>query len=229
MRRQRHLVTAAAVAFSAVAALLPGTAGAQQAAPLTWTDCDGGLQCATATVPLSYANPRAGTTTVALVRRPATGAPEERLGSLFVNPGGPGASGNEFVRQTIDSFLAPINERYDVVGFDPRGTGESGGALDCAVNQETEGIYRVPFARPTTNPAKLLRQDSAYVQRCIARNAAVLPYVTTGNVARDLDRLRGLVGDERLNYLGFSYGTFIGATYAGSSPAGSAGSCSMGR
>lgn len=219
MNRHRHLARAALLAASAAIALAAAPAGAAQSSPpLQWTDCDDGLQCATATVPLSYASPRAGTTTIALVRHPATGAPEDRLGSLFINPGGPGGSGTEFVRLTFDSLLARLNERYDVVGFDPRGTGDSGGALDCAVNQETDGLYRIPFARPTTSPAALLRKDAAYVSRCLERNRAMIPYVTTGNVARDLDQLRGLVGDPRLNYLGFSYGTFIGATYGAMFP-----------
>ncbi len=220
MSRPRHFARATALISSAFA-LLPALAGAAPGpapAPLQWADCDGGLQCATATVPLSYASPRAGTTTIALVRRPATGAPEERLGSLFVNPAAqaPPATSSS-ARPSTRSW--PRSTSATTSSASTRAVPATpAGALDCGVNQETEGLYRVPFARPTTSPTALLRKDAAYVSRCLARNRAMVPYVTTGNVARDLDRLRGLVGDERLNFLGFSYGTFIGATYAGLFP-----------
>jgi pimeloyl-ACP methyl ester carboxylesterase len=153
---------------------------------------------------------------VALVRHVATG-PGQRLGSLFVNPGGPGGSGVDFVAGQFlrgrDTFTA-LNERYDIVGFDPRGTGSSDAALDCHANQETQGIYSIPYATPDTDPNALLKKDQHYVQQCVQLNKPLLPYVTTGNVARDLDLLRQAVGDKKLNYLGWSYGTFIGATYS---------------
>ncbi|HET6509281.1 MAG TPA: alpha/beta hydrolase [Baekduia sp.] len=205
--------------LATVAVLAPAAAQAapQQQAPgvpqLKWTDCDDGFQCATATVPLDYTKPNKGTYQVALIKKPATG-PGTRLGSLFTNPGGPGASGVDFVRGTADSLYATLNAQYDIVGFDPRGTGASQAAIDCQVNQETDGIYSIPFATPDTDPNVLRSKDNKYVRRCVNKNHAILPYVTTGNVARDLDLLRQAVGDQKLNYLGFSYGTFLGATYA---------------
>jgi pimeloyl-ACP methyl ester carboxylesterase len=100
------------------------------------------------------------------------------------------------------------------VGFDPRGVGESEGAIDCAVNQEEEGVYGQPFVTEENfDRAAWVGRARRYVDRCIERNRDILPWVSTANVARDLDLLREAVGDETLNYLGFSYGTFLGATY----------------
>ncbi|MBO9532238.1 MAG: alpha/beta fold hydrolase [Solirubrobacteraceae bacterium] len=218
LRRLLAAATTGIATFALVAA--PGASAAPEgkpkpsSPPLVWTTGEDGLQYAEATVPLSYANPRLGTTKVPLVKAPATGDPAQRIGSLFTNPGGPGGSGVDFVAATADSLYASIRQRYDVIGFDPRGTGTSPNALDCKVNQETEGLYRVPFVRPTSNFTAEAKKDFAYVSRCERLNRTALPYVTTGNVARDLDVIRGLVGDQKFNYLGYSYGTFLGATYA---------------
>jgi pimeloyl-ACP methyl ester carboxylesterase len=203
-----------ALAAPATAAARPAPKPDDPGSPpaLTWSDCGGGYQCATATVPLDYSKKRSGDYHVALIRLPARD-PAHRLGSLFTNPGGPGASGVDFVRATGTSLYAKLNERYDIVGFDPRGTGHD--AIDCKVDQEQTGVYAQPFTTPfNLDAAALLRRDQAYVNRCEQLNRRVLAHVTTADVARDLDRLRAAVGDDHLNYLGFSYGTFLGATYA---------------
>lgn len=211
-------LTALGASLAAGAVLASAAQAAPAVAPgapqLKWKDCEDGFQCATATVPLDYSKPNRDTYKVALIKKPATGPADQRIGSLFTNPGGPGGSGVDFVRGTADSLYATLNQRYDIVGFDPRGTGASQAAIDCKVNQETDGIYSIPYATPDTDPNALLAKDKKYVQRCINKNHQILPYVTTGNVARDLDLLRQAVGDQKLNYLGFSYGTFLGATYA---------------
>ena len=219
MTSLRRSVLMAIVALAAGAATAP-TAGAQNAPgvpQLNWKACQDGLECATAAVPLDYSKPNKGIYHVALIRKVATG-PGQRIGSLFTNPGGPGASGVDFVAATADSLYANLNQRYDIVGFDPRGTGSSDSPLDCKANQETQGIYSIPYATPDTDPNALQAKDNQYVRRCVNRNKDILQYVTTGNVARDLDLLRQAVGDQKLNYLGFSYGTFLGATYAGLFP-----------
>jgi pimeloyl-ACP methyl ester carboxylesterase len=217
MHHLRRRLGAAIAILGVAAAGLPAAAQAQRqepSTPLTWQDCGGGFQCASATVPLDYSSPSRGTYHVALIRKPATDQ-AHRLGSLFTNPGGPGASGVDFVRATADSLYANLNRVYDIVGFDPRGTGASDNAIDCRVNPETDGVYAQPFITPENLDARQVFQDKAwYARRCRELNGKVLPYVTTGNVARDLDRLRAAVGDSKLNYLGFSYGTFLGATYA---------------
>ncbi|WCB94049.1 Carboxylesterase A [Baekduia alba] len=220
---------AALVALVAAIVVAPG-AQAQGGPPvpvLDWQPCDASpdapdvhFECASAAVPLDYAKPDNAVYHVALVRKEATN-PGKKLGSLFVNYGGPGAGGTDSVEA---DFLNPViyggpglydtlNQQYDIIGFDPRGTGRSDAALDCQANQETQGIYSIPYATPDTERSALLKKDRQYVRRCVQLNKPLLPYVTTGNVARDLDLLRQAVGDTQLNYLGFSYGTFLGATY----------------
>jgi pimeloyl-ACP methyl ester carboxylesterase len=214
MKSVRRYVVSAFAALVAGVVLVPG-AQAQQAPAvptLDWKDCGDGFQCASAAVPLDYSRPNRAVYHVALIKKPATG--DKRLGSLFTNPGGPGASGVDFVRGSAEDLYATLNEQYDIVGFDPRGTGASDAALDCQANQETQGIYSIPYATPDTDRDALLAKDRNYVRQCVQLNRPLLPYVTTGNVARDLDLLRQAVGDKKLNYLGFSYGTFLGATYA---------------
>jgi pimeloyl-ACP methyl ester carboxylesterase len=217
MHHLRRCLRAALVVLGLVALGAPAAAQAKsapQTPKLDWQDCDGGFQCVTAAVPLDYSRPNKGTYQVALIRKPATDT-AHRLGSLFTNPGGPGASGVDFVRATADSLYANLNTRYDIVGFDPRGTGASQDAIDCKVNPEEHGVYAQPFTTPDNLDAPaLVAEKASYARRCRQLNKEVLPYVTTGNVARDLDLLRAAVGDDKLTYLGFSYGTFLGATYA---------------
>jgi pimeloyl-ACP methyl ester carboxylesterase len=183
-------------------------------ASLRWTDCGDGFQCAIATVPKDYDRPRDGTLDIAVIRKPATDT-ENRIGSLFVNYGGPGGDGVQTTRDAYAGGLFDsLDDRFDIVSFDPRGTGQSSRAIDCQANQETEGIYSKPFPTPLTiDVPAFTRKANRYVERCLDLNPGIFPYVSTANVARDMDRLRDAVGDRKLNYLGFSYGTFLGATY----------------
>jgi pimeloyl-ACP methyl ester carboxylesterase len=199
-----------------VASLVAGpSASAHSLVPrLHWKDCSGGYQCATADVPRDYAEPEDGDLELALIRLPARD-PARRIGSLFVNFGGPGAPGVDTLRQLGPDWFATLEGRFDIVGFDPRGVGASEPSIDCRVNQETDGLFAKPFARPDTLDRRtLVARAKRYVRRCVRLNRAILPYVSTANVARDLDLLRAAVGDRRLSYLGYSYGTFLGATYA---------------
>jgi pimeloyl-ACP methyl ester carboxylesterase len=207
-------LTATASACIAIVAGGASLAAARVAVPqLEWKDCGTGQQCATAAVPRDYAHPGGHKIRIALIRLPATD-PARRIGSLFVNFGGPGAAGVDLVRQIGADLFASLNDRFDIVGFDPRGVGESTPAVDCHADQETEGVYFQPFPRPGVDPTALATHDEAYIRKCLDANRGILPYLTTANTARDLDLLRAAVGDERLSYLGFSYGTFLGATYA---------------
>ena len=180
--------------------------------PARWSDCGGGFLCAQVRVPRDYAAPSKGTLNVAMVRLPATDK-ATRIGTLFVNPGGPGASGVEFVRDGATVlFPANLRKRFDIVGFDPRGVNSST-AIRCIDNLDPQADLD-----PSPDDAAELKAlvDSArdYAAECAKRNDTTLPYLSTDAVARDLDALRAAVGDDKLNYLGFSYGTLIGSIYA---------------
>jgi len=177
---------------------------------LVWTDCSGGFQCATAKVPLDYDHPFARMIEIALVRRPAAD-PANRIGSLFLNPGGPGGSAIEFVR-TAPPAAFQLFAQFDVVGFDPRGRGASRPAvLDCGDNPS----YVIPIPRTSSIANRaFLDEARSYTETCRKLNREILPHLSTANVARDLDLLRAAVGDAQLNYYGISYGSVIGATYA---------------
>ena len=218
-------IRATALAGLLAAVLLAGlAAGAPAAGPdarasgppvpkLDWRDCDDGFECATAVVPRDYDRPNGATIELALVRRPA-GEPESRIGSLFVNPGGPGGSGIDFVREAPAGALAIIGRRYDIVGFDPRGVGASRPAVDCV--DPPPSTEPVRFVTPETlDVASLLAAGRDRVERCLAGpHRELAPHLTTANVARDLDLLRAAVGDAKLSYFGLSYGALIGETYA---------------
>ncbi|MGY4859553.1 alpha/beta hydrolase [Cryobacterium sp. AP23] len=181
---------------------------------LDWTDCDDGMQCSTATVPLDWDDPSAGDAELALVRQPAKG---ERIGSLLVNPGGPGGSGYDFVKDSVDYATdAALQERFDIVGFDPRGVGRSS-AVSCYEPAEMDQyLYGLTDADRGTD-AWIQEQEasaSGFADACAEQTGPLLGQVDTESAARDLDLLRAVLGDAQLNYLGFSYGTFLGATYA---------------
>jgi pimeloyl-ACP methyl ester carboxylesterase len=206
-RGARRLAVAAGTALACLAAAGPASADLK----LDWADCgNAGAQCATASVPKDYDNPHAGTLDVAVAKSPATD-PSKRIGSLFFNFGGPGAFAAPYVERYGADLFPVLNERFDIIGLDPRGTGAADG-LDCAANQETEGVYSQPFTTPDNlNTSALLRKDSRYIGRCIERNDN-LQYLSTANTARDFNAVREAVGDKKMTYLGFSYGTFLGAT-----------------
>lgn len=183
---------------------------------LTWTDCGGGAQCATATAPLDWDNPGQGDDIeLALVRHPATG---QAQGSLFINPGGPGASGFDFVRDSVDfAVSADLQREFDIVGWDPRGVGRSS-AVACYTDPADMdafifGIPESTFGTPEWD-AEVTASSIAFVEACIANSGPLLQFVDTDSTVRDLDMMRAIVGDAQLNYFGYSYGTDIGARYA---------------
>jgi pimeloyl-ACP methyl ester carboxylesterase len=125
------------------------------------------------------------------------------------------------LQETGGTIFATLNQRFDLIGFDPRGVGQSTPAIDCRVNQEELGIYSIPAPTPLDiDVDAYVAKSQAYVDSCLAENGEILEHVSTANVARDMDLLRAAVGDDRLTYLGFSYGTFLGATYASLFPEG---------
>jgi len=182
---------------------------------IEWSTC-GKFQCAKAKMPIDYADPAAGTTEVAIERSPATSG--TAIGSLLINPGGPGASGTDFVEGAVKRFGTDVLAKYDVVGFDPRGVAHSN-PVKCQDDAAKNELLSEDFDYSTD--AGIAAAEAAYKAMgaaCAANSGALLAHVDTVSVARDLDVLRSALGDETLSYLGFSYGTLIGATYAGLFP-----------
>ncbi len=180
--------------------------GAQK---LAWTDCDDGFQCASLEVPVDYAKPAGKRLTLALTRRPATNS-SRRIGSLVMNPGGPGGSATDFIEGT--PLPSELTQRFDIVGFDPRGVGRSN-PLDCRTHLQE--VYDAdPTMEDDADRATFLKVSKAFVSECAKKYTALLPFLGTVNVARDMDQVRAALGDEKLTYVGYSYGTSIGQQYA---------------
>ena len=187
---------------------------------LVWSSCGGGFQCAEATAPLDWANPSGDTVKLAMIKKPSSGA-GEKLGTLFVNPGGPGGSAYDFVQQSADYAAHPsLQASYDVIGYDPRGTGHSD-AVHCLTDSERDAfLYDVtPGVRGSAEwMAAYQAAWKDFADKCAANTGPLLQFIDTDSTTRDLDMLRALVGDPKLNYLGYSYGTLLGAEYAGNFP-----------
>jgi pimeloyl-ACP methyl ester carboxylesterase len=182
--------------------------------PVRWTDCGGGFECGSVRVPLDYAHPRAGTIQIALNRRSAT-EPAHRIGSLLVNPGGPGASGLDFVRQVVAAGgMKNLNRRFDLVGFDPRGVGRSAPirCLDGPSEDVFDAIDTV-LDDPEEKQAAIVQMQQ-FASGCARLSGRVLPFVDTVSTAKDLDLIRIAIGATKLTYVGFSYGSYLGETYA---------------
>ena len=178
---------------------------------LPWVECGAPYQCATLRVPLDYANANSRTIELALVRTPARD-PSKRVGSLLVNPGGPGASGVDFARSIATSFPVEIRDRFDIVGFDPRGVAGSTPLL-CH-----DKIQQLAASEPEPSNddqwAEVTRITRDFATLCGQRGGDMLAHLGSLDVVRDMDRIREAVGDEKLTYVGFSYGTLLGELYA---------------
>jgi pimeloyl-ACP methyl ester carboxylesterase len=186
---------------------------------IQWTACTGevpGLQCATVKAPLDYNDPDGPQIDIALARAPARN-PSQRIGTLFLNPGGPGGSGVALIREGFTSVIdGAVLDRFDVVGWDPRGVGQST-PIQCWNSDAARQAY---FANSPIFPYRNDQEQAFFDLRnniftlCANRGQNILWHMSTANVARDLDLLRQAVGDTRLNYIGYSYGSYIGHTYA---------------
>ncbi|SEL87364.1 alpha/beta hydrolase [Streptacidiphilus jiangxiensis] len=193
---------------------------------LTWTAC-GELQCARLTVPMDYTHPGNGKTFSLPLAKAAATHPSARIGSLVFDPGGPGASGVATLKAGgTDSFSATVRARFDIVGFDPRGVAGSRPSVDCG----DSGPAATPTGDPATAPdpatdaAPLVPRTAADrgaavasadagTAACLAHSGDLLRHVGTEDAARDLDVLRAALGDPKLSYLGWSYGTYLGTVY----------------
>jgi pimeloyl-ACP methyl ester carboxylesterase len=179
---------------------------------LSWSDCEGG-QCSRLTVPIDYENPQDGSIELAVIRVPAENGDAEQ-GSLLVNPGGPGASGVEYARMGSLVVSPKVSQAYDIVGFDPRGVAESAPIVCFDDDQMDEflGADPSPDDAAEERASEQLLQD--FVSACEQAAPELLGHVSTVEAARDMDVLRAVLGEPELDYLGASYGTFLGATYA---------------
>ncbi|MFB7470888.1 alpha/beta hydrolase [Kitasatospora sp. NPDC056184] len=181
---------------------------------LTWAACkddpktatidESAVQCTTLKVPLDYAAPGADTIDVAVVRKPAT-KPDQRVGAVVVNPGGPGGTGVGFVQRNPDYFQQGVRERFDTVGFDPRGVGGTS-PVNC-LDDRTRDTWA---AADDLGP----EHGKVLADACQAKYGKLLPFIGTRNSVRDMDVLRAALGEQRLTYFGLSYGTYIGSVYA---------------
>ena len=241
MSRYRAVAAAlTAAALTAVAAGCSGGSGSQSGATagsgatgassngsaaagsrtVRWHSCPaalptggtGSLRCGQLQVPLNYQQPGGRTITVGLSELPATAPASQRQGVLLVNPGGPGASGLGLPAQVAGALPPAVAAQYDIVGFDTRGVGSSGPALTC-----DPSFFARP--RPSYVPASaaaeqvLVDRAKAYAAACQQRFGWLLPYMTTADIARDLDSIRAALGQRQISYLGYSYGTYLGQVY----------------
>ncbi|HTO01421.1 MAG TPA: alpha/beta hydrolase [Microthrixaceae bacterium] len=187
---------------------------------LSWTGCQdkvaaaARLQCATLEVPLDPSEPNGKQISLALARQKATGTSEQRLGSLVMNPGGPGGSGIEFLASAAAIFPAELSQRFDLVSFDPRGVAESS-PVRC-LDDKAKAEQLTGDLSPDT-PEELKRavdDQKTFLEGCKKKSGDLLTHMSTADVAADLDLIREALGDKKLSYVGFSYGTAIGAVYA---------------
>ncbi|TDD57384.1 alpha/beta hydrolase [Kribbella antibiotica] len=214
----RHRKTLA-IAVTALALVVPDSASAVRGPQINWGTCGPDLQafqCATVEVPTDYDRPHGPTTTIAVTRLPASD-PAHKVGTLFVNFGGPGAAGVASIQQVAQTAYSPeLRARFDILGFDPRGVGLS----DPATCYPTAAEEAVVLAKLKEFPVTA-QQERSYIAdaakmaaHCRTTSPERFKHFSTANVARDLDLLRQAVGDRKLNYLGYSYGTYLAATYA---------------
>ncbi|MGW2824418.1 alpha/beta hydrolase [Streptomyces sp. NPDC001443] len=211
--------TAAEPALTALPRATPSALASYYRQRLTWRSCGTpGFECATMKAPLDYADPAAGDVRLAVARKKATG-PGERLGSLLVNPGGPGGSAIDYLEQYAGiGYPAEVRARYDMVAVDPRGVSRSEPVV-CLDGPQMDAYTQTDVTPDDRQEVDaLVAAYKKFAEGCGRNAPRLLRHVSTMEAARDMDILRAVLGDEKLHYLGASYGTLIGATYAGLYP-----------
>ena len=180
---------------------------------LTWAPCRGDFECATLEVPVDYQAPGGDTIGVALLKDPADST-ADRVGSLVVNPGGPGAPGTSYAESSTFAFRDVIRRDFDIIGFDPRGTGDSN-PVDCVSDSDLDALVAADPDPDTAEEGREYQQSyERFFAGCVANSDSLIDHVTTVETARDLDVLRAALGEATMLYFGASYGTKLGATYA---------------
>lgn len=194
-----------------------------------WKACDGGLQCAHIKVPLNYDKPEAGSVSLAMSRKKAStgkkddkenkdgkdGKSAKKVGSLLVNPGGPGGSAIDYLKYSAATgYPRAVRSHFDLVAFDPRGVAKST-PVRCLSDSQMD-TYTATDTTPddASEVHQLQAEMKTFADGCEKRSGKLLPHVSTEDAARDMDVVRAVLGDTKLNYVGKSYGTFLGATYA---------------
>jgi len=182
---------------------------------LDWSGCGGGVDCAQLTVPLDWGDPGGDTIQLALARHAASGTP---LGSLLINPGGPGGSGYDFVHDAAAFVVTrDVLDAYDLIGFDPRGVGRST-PIECYTDPADQdhyvyGTYRDAYGTQGWLD-ELTEREKTWAAACLDNTGPLLGHLDAASVARDMDVMRAVLGDTELHYLGYSYGTYLGTVYA---------------
>jgi len=201
----------------------PGSTGGRPGTPVAWGTCKPdsagdvtplpGAECGMLTVPVDYAKPDGDVAKIAMIRFRATG---DRIGSLVLNPGGPGSSGIQAAASLVHKMPQSVRDRFDVVGFDPRGVGASTPAVWCNSDADNDRLRADPGVDYSPAGVEHLETETKdFVQRCLDKaGKQFLENVGTVSVVKDLDAMRAALGDEKLTYIGYSYGTRIGSLYA---------------
>ena len=221
-------VATAAMVMAGCSSAAPSSAGKQAGSPgpsggsssgqpaLAWRPCPAvgnGLQCASLQVPLDYGKPDGRKITLALSEAPATAPASRRQGVLLVNPGGPGGTGRSLASFVASGLDPAVAAEYTIVGFDTRGVGASVPAMHC-----DPSFFAGPRPNyiPATTAAEqvLIGRAKAYAAACQRKYGWLLPYMTTENIARDMDSIRAALGQQKISYFAYSYGTYIGQVYA---------------
>ena len=183
---------------------------------ISWKKCDGydldRLKCARFSVPYDYKNPSVGQFSLKIAMRPASD-PKRRIGSLLVNPGGPGFGGSYLAENAGSYFSVNLLDRFDIVAWDPRGTGDSTPFVDCVSDYDK---YFTTDPTPETDAQReaLIAASQTFSDECEKNSGEILPYISTNNTVRDMDMIRAALGETKITYFGFSYGSELGATWA---------------
>ena len=182
---------------------------------IVWTKCkadpQGESQCGELSVPFDYQDPSLGSFTLFLTRKPAADQ-ANKIGSMLVNPGGPGFGGSSVAENAEWYFSSELLDRFDIIGWDPRGTGKSTPAIDC-IDQYDEyfGIDSTP--ETAEEKQAIIDASQKFNDQCVKNSGEILPYISTQATARDMDSIRRALGEEKITYFGFSYGSELGATW----------------
>lgn len=178
-----------------------------------WSECGAGIECAYIDVPLDYSDTDSDTISIYMTRHLALD-PSERIGTLLVNPGGPGFGGSYLAERAGSIFSTDLLDRFDILGFDPRGTGRSEPAIDCI--DDYDDYFAGGDITPDTEAERqeIIDTSERFTEICFEKNGDLLPHVGTNNVARDMDMIRRSLGEDEISYFGFSYGSELGSVWA---------------